>query len=360
VTAPDHRLDIGEGVIGIADLVEEVSRIYGYENIPETQIEDRIPPQRANPALEAEETMRDHLVGLGLQEVVTYRLTTPEREARSRQPGSAPDARAYVELKNPITEERRVMRHELLPSVLEVAETNARRESLELFEIGQVFLPVAGEELPDEPRRLVLVLAGRRAPTNWSRPDSGELDFFDLKGLLDALAQDLHLEDVAYEPAEHPSFHPGRCARLAVGAEDLGVLGELHPQVRAAYDFPFAVVLAADLDFEKLQAAIPEGYPVRSISRFPPVVEDLAVVVDEGVAAAVVESCIAAAAGNLLREVELFDHYRGEQIGEGVKSLAYRLTYQSDERTLTDEEVATVRGKVIARVEEQLGGRLRG
>ncbi|MCP3964101.1 MAG: phenylalanine--tRNA ligase subunit beta [bacterium] len=359
VTAPDHRLDIGEGVIGIADLMEEISRIYGYERIPETQIEDAIPPQKGNPELETEEAVRDLLVDLGLQEVVTYRLTTPEREARARKTGSEPDARPFVELKKPISEDRRVMRHELLPSVLEIAETNARRDGLAIFEIGQVFLAQEGEDLPEEPRRLAIVMAGLGERGNWSRGEPKELDFYDLKGTLDGLAEDLHLEDCVFEAAEHPTFHPGRCARLRVGGEEIGVFGELHPRVRAAYDVPFARVLAADLDLEKLQAAIPERYPVHGISSFPPVVEDLALVVDDGVTAAAVESCISRAAGDLLRAVELFDHFRGEQIGEGKKSLAYRLTYQSDDRTLTDQEVAAVRQQVVAAVEQQLGGRLR-
>ncbi len=359
VTPPDHRLDVGVGVIGIADLVEEISRIYGYEKIPETQIEDQIPPQRTNLALEVEEAVRDHLVALGLQEVVTYRLTTPEREARARRPGAAPDERAYVELLNPITEDRRVMRHELLPSVLEVAETNARQDRLAIFEIGPVYLPAEGEDLPDEPRRLAIVLAGRRQETNWSRPETAEMDFYDLKGLLDALAADLHFEGVACEPAEHPSFHPGRCARLRVAGRDLGVFGELHPQVRPAWDLPAAAVLAADLDFETLQAALPDRYPIRSIPRFPPVVEDLAVVVDDALPAARVEALAREAGGELLHEIQLFDVYRGEQIEAGKKSLAYRLTYQADDRTLTDPEVAAVRERIVEQVEKQLGGRLR-
>ena len=359
VTAPDHRLDIGEGVTGIADLVEEISRIYGYESIPETQIEDAIPPQRGNPTLEAEEAIRDRLVDLGLQEVVTYRLTAPEREARARKPGSGVDERAFVEMKKPISVDRKVMRHELLPSVLEIAETNARQGGMALFEIGKVYLPVEGEELPDEPRRLAIVLAGRQAPSNWSASDPATFDFYDLKGLIDALGGDLHLEDCAYEAAEHPTFHPGRCARWQVGGQEIGVFGEIHPQVRAAYELPFKSVLAADLDFEKLQAALPERYPIRSLPQHPPVVEDLALIVDDGITAAAVESCIVAAAGKLLRNVELFDHFRGEQVGEGKKSLAYRLTYQSDERTLTDDEVARLRERILTKVEEKLSARLR-
>ncbi|MDH3224866.1 MAG: phenylalanine--tRNA ligase subunit beta, partial [Gemmatimonadota bacterium] len=164
VTVPDHRVDIETGV---ADLVEEVARIYGYERIPETQIADEMPAQIGNVDLDDEERVRDVLVKLGLQEVVTYRMTTPEREALV-SPGDAP-ASPHVELANPITSDRTVLRRLLLPSVLEVVESNFRfRDEQALFEIGKVFRPRDGQELPGEPRELVIVMAGRRGPEDWT------------------------------------------------------------------------------------------------------------------------------------------------------------------------------------------------
>jgi phenylalanyl-tRNA synthetase beta chain len=360
VTAPDHRLDIGEGVIGVADLVEEIARVWGYERIPETQISDTIPPQRSNPEVELEERARDLLARLGFVEVVTYRLTTPEREARARRPGSPKDERSWVEMQNPISADRRVMRHELLPGVLEVAEANARqRDSLALFEVGSVFLPRQGEVLPDEPRRLAIVLAGAREIATWDRQDPPSHDLFDLKGVLEALAADLQLPALTFTAAEHPGFHPGRSASLALAGEPLGAMGELDPEARAAYEFPYPAVLAAELDLDRLLDAIPHRFAAASVSAFPPVVEDLAFDVDEGVAAAVVADAIRDAGGELLRRVELFDLFRGEQLGAGRKSLAYRLTYQAEDRTLTDGEVAEVRRAVVAAVERVTGGRLR-
>ena len=360
VTAPDHRLDIGEGAVGVADLVEEVARVWGYERIPETQIRDMIPPPRANAAVELEERARDLLARLGLQEVITYRLTTPEREARARRPGAAADERRYVELRNPISTDRRVMRHELLPGVLEVAAANARQaESLALFEIGPVYLPTDGELLPREPRRLAILLAGSREPASWDRPEPSRYDLFDLKGAVEAFAADLQLPRLAAQAGSHPGFHPGRSAMLELAGAPVGAMGELDPAVRAAYEFPFEAVLAAELDLERLLEAIPERFAAVAVSAFPPVVEDLAFEVSEATAAAFVEELIAGAGGKLLRRIELFDLFRGEQLGAGRKSLAYRLTYQAEDRTLTDAEVAKVRRTVVAAVEGATGGRLR-
>jgi phenylalanyl-tRNA synthetase beta chain len=357
-TAPDHRLDIGEGVTGKADVMEEIARVYGYQRIPETQIADRLPPQHGNPSLEAEERVRDQLVRLGLQEVITYRLTSPEREARRLSPGAPPDEMPYIRLANPIASDRIVMRHSLLASVLEVVEKNARvRERIAVFEIGPVFLASELGSLPDEPRRLAIALSGARCLSAWQGGDSGSMDFYDLKGIISSLL--VALEAIRFEPAEHPTFHPGKCARVYAGDQPLGVLGEVHPLVRQRYDLPAAPLLAAELDLEALLISTPASQAIRPVPSFPPVLEDLAVVVEEGLPAKQVESLIRQAGGTLLQDVRLFDLYRGEQIGSGMKSLAYSLTYQAPDRTLTDEEVAQVRNRIVKRLEETLQAHLR-
>ncbi len=362
VTVPDHRLDIGAGVIGQADLIEEIARIYGYERVPETQLADRLPPQRRNRSLELEELTRDVLVasGAALQEVQTYNLTTPEKERRLLPPEAPADDRAYVTLLNPITPERVAMRHSVLASVLEVAAPNARlRGRVALFEVGQAFLPAAGP-LPAEPRRVAIVLTGARAPLSWHAGDPAPLDFFDLKGVVEALTAGLHIADVTYAPEAHPSFLPGRTAQLRVAGQPAGWLGELHPRVREQFNFPDQPVLAAELDLELLLGQVDERFPVAAVPEFPPVKEDLAVIVPDETPAEQVRAVIAQVGGALVSAITLFDVYRGEQVGAGQKSLAFSLTYQAPDRTLTDGEVAKLRGRIVKRLQDLLGATLRG
>ncbi len=360
VTSPDHRLDIGEGVIGKADLMEEVARIYGYENIPATRLGDDLPPQRANRTLEIEEQVRDLLTRLGLQEVATYRLTSPEQEARRLPAGTPPDDTPYTRLSNPISQERTVLRKSLLASVLEIVERNANiRERLGLFEIGPVFRSSESGPLPDELPRLVLALRGPRQPAHWQGGDKGPQDFYDIKGVVKSLLNGLGLRDLQFEPAQHPAFHPGKCARILAAGQPLGVLGELHPQVQSQYDLSGAAVQTAALHLDALYSLVPERFDSQSVPAYPPVLEDLALVVEESLPAGQVEALIRQTGGKLLAGLELFDVFRGEQIGAGKKSLAYQLTYQNAERTLTDEDVAKLRQRIIRRLEQELGAKLR-
>jgi phenylalanyl-tRNA synthetase beta chain len=360
VTVPRHRLDVGEGVIGIADLVEEIARVYGYERIPETQIEDTIPPQYGNAEWDSEERVRNCLVDAGLQEIVSYRITTPEREAMAVDPEAGAAADPYVMLKNPSSSERTAMRREVLPGVLEAAAANSRhRESVALFEIGAVFHPRAGEQLPGESGRLAVVLAGKRQSTSWNRKEAEDFDFFDIKGVVETLADGVHLPDVSYAAGAHPGFRPGRCAAVSTGGTLLGHLGEVHPRVREAYEFGTGAVVAATLDADALGKAIPDRHAARQVSSYPPVVEDLAIVVDDAVEAAAVQAAITRAAGELLQEATLFDLYRSEQIGAGRKSLAFRLVYQSFEKTLTDKDATKARERIVRSLERDFGGVLR-
>lgn len=359
-TTPDHRLDIGEGVIGMADLMEELARIYGYDEIPETRLADTLPPQRRNPRLEFEEHIRDALVKLGLQEVITYRMTTPERESRRLLPGTPADDHPYLQIANPIASDRSVMRHSLLSSLLGVVEGNARiRPRLALFEIGPVYFASEDSQLPDELLRLVITLTGPRHEAAWQDADTTPLDFYDLKGILEQLLEDLHIGVARYEPYQHPTFHPGKCARLTLGDRQVGVFGELHPLVHEQYELPETPLLAADLDVQALIRHLPEGYEVQPVPSYPPVLEDLAFVVDESVTAETITNVIRSAGGNTLVAIRLFDVYRGNQIGPGKKSLAYSLTYQSPERTLTDQDVALIRKRIINQMAKELGALLR-
>lgn len=360
VTAPEHRLDIGTGVTGAADLIEEVARIYGYDRIPVTEMADTLPPQRDRVAIDLEERVRDLLAMAGLQEVITYRLTTPEREA-ALLPGTEPATeRPYVRVSNPISADRVVMRQTLLPGLLEVMAQNARlRERLWFFEIGPVFLPGGASGLPEEPRRLAIGVAGRIAPASWREADPPPADFFDCKGVLEALLAGLHLAAAGFEPADHPGFAPGRTARVLVEGRVLGILGEIHPRVRAAFDLPAGPVCLAELDLEALLALVPLTYRVRAVPRFPPALRDIALVVDEAVAAADLVAVVRSAGGSLLADVRLFDVYRGPQLPPGQKSLAFSLVFQAPDRTLTDAEVEAEKRRIVEAAARQLRARLR-
>ena len=359
-TVPDHRIDME----GAHDLVEEICRMYGYDNIPSTVLADVLPPQRGNLELEQEEQIKDVLVQAGLQELITFRLTSPEKEAKAIPAGddSGPDDRPYVTVTNPNSYDYSVMRHNLLSSVLDVAATNSRyQDRIAIFEAGPVFIEDEGAVLPTEQSHLAIVLTGKTAPQGWRGQAAPVADFFDLKGVLETLFRALHV-DVQYEAATHPTYRPGRTAKLMIGKQQLGVMGELHPLVVEQYDLRIdrdQPVLAANLDLSLLQANIPTLFDFNPISPFPAVHEDLAIVVNADVTAVSVENVIRRAGGYLLKDVELFDVYEGEQVGRGKKSLAYHLTFQAPDKTLTDKVVTKQRKKIIGAIKHQLNANIR-
>jgi len=360
VKTPPHRLDIGEGMIGKADLMEEIARIYGYDRIPETNLSDGLPAQTGNRSLDLEEKIRDGLAGLGLQEIVTYRITSPDTESRALPPDYQKKSRKYLEVANPISADRTVMRRDLLASMLEVVEKNHRiRDRIALFEIGPEISPAEGKIGIQESAKLVICLAGARTFASWQRPDQEAMDYYDLKGLLEALLDELHVKGVSYQPDLYPSFHPGKTARLEKGDKVFGVLGEIHPQVIENYKLPEKTLLAAVLDIKTLLEEVDDLFEVGSISDQPPILEDLALVVDDDIPAQDLQNLIKQTGGKMLRDVRLFDVYRGDQLGDRKKSLAYRLVYQDPERTLTDKEVLAIRNKIVKRVEKELGAQLR-
>jgi len=356
---PDHRLDISAGLTGKSDLLEEIARIYGYERIPETRLSSELPPQRSNPALENEERVLNILMDLGLQEIVSHRQTTPEREARRLAPGTPADDQPYLRIINPIASDRVVMRHSVLNSVLETIERNSHiRTHLALFEAGPIFMSSETGERPDELQRLAIAITGPRSLSGWQKADMELVDFYDLKGIITTLMEQLHI-NIDVEPYEHPTFHPGKCARILAGEHQIGVFGELHPLVHERYDFFPAPVLAAELNMDLLVSMIPDRYDIQPVSAYPPVLEDLAFVVDEGIPAGRVADMIQQSGDRIVTNIALFDVYRSEQIGKGKKSLAYSLTYQSTEKTLTDNDVAQVRQRIIRRLDQELNARLR-
>jgi phenylalanyl-tRNA synthetase beta chain len=353
VTSPNHRMDIGEGVVGVADVLEEVARSYGYDNIPTTTMADALPPQVGNPVHEWEEHLRDLLVALGLQEVVSYRMTSPEKEGRIAKHDE------YVRLANPIAPEKSVLRRSLVASVIDSLEKNIRySEAFSFFEVGSVFVPHKND-LPDEPRKLAIAMTGLREATAWDVKDSAKLDFFDLKGRIELMLSGLRLTNISYTAADSYShLHPGKAAEVKAGDKVIGVFGEMHPLVKEQYELGDSPVLVAEFDLDTMRAISPT-YGIKTIPETPSMYEDIALIVDESVNAETVEALIKQTGGRSVTNVRLFDLYRDEKIGEGKKSLAYALTYQAEDKTLTDADAAAIRNKIVKRLEKEVGAKLR-
>ncbi len=361
VAVPSYRLDVSIP----ADLVEEVARMFGYHRLPSTRLADELPPPFTDAALLTENLLKDTLVACGLREAIGYGVTSLSAAAAfAAQP---PEPNDYLHLENPLTPERSVLRRELLPELLRTLAVNLReRPRVCLFETGRVFYPSV-EALPDELRRLAIVMAGRREPASWHTPEPELIDFFDLKGVIESVLQRLNIEGtVSWKPATDPRFHPGRSAELYLDEDargtgsstSLGIAGELHPEARDQLEIRVARACAAELDLEALLrlAAAPR---YRRILRQPATYQDIAVVVPHEVAAARVQRTIEMHAGPLFEQVELFDVYTGPPIPEGQRSLAFRMAFRAAERTLEDAEVSKVREKIARRLESELGATVR-
>jgi len=361
VTVPDHRLDISDGIIGRADLVEEIARVYGYNRINNTIMQDVLPPQRRNYRLEMENRISDLLAESGMRQVINYRFTTPEHESLLTPEGigsSWPQV-DYVRLANPSSSERTALRQTLLVNLLDNAAINMHHHpQQQLFEIGNVY---HGKEegLPDEPARLGLLMMGGRDVSDWTQVQTpGKFDFYDLKGLVELVLNALHIpaRNTVFEPTEHNTFHPGRVARLCVDGMDMGLLGEVHPLVREAFGLGLDLdtpVLVAELDFDALLERIPATHKVVPIPATPPVYRDIALIVDGNRPAAEVESLLWQHGGEWLRSVTLFDVYEGAPIADGKKSLAYALVFQTDEETLSDKKVNKLFKKIVSALEAE-------
>ena len=357
---PPHRMDINEGIVGKADLLEEISRIYGYDKIPAARLDHPLPPQRVNREMDMEDRLRDLLVSLGLQELFAYRMTAPEREERRFPPEHDEPYEEYFEIQNPITQDRRVMRRSITATMLEIIEYNSSLSPrLALFEMGPVFHAVEGQQLPDEKKMLAIGLTGLRERPSWEGEEPEPMDFYDLKGIVEEMFAGLHIENVDYRPWKHPSLHPGKTAQVRINGEVVGVMGELHPLVKANYEMEDAPVYIAEFELMPILEAGKILFDVEAVPTYPPVLEDLAVVVDEAVPAARVEDVLRKGGGEYLANVQLFDIYRGKQVGENKKSLAYSLTYIAPDRTLTDKEVSKIRSRIIRLLDEELNAELR-
>lgn len=378
VTAPWFRLDVAIP----ADLIEEIARIIGYDQIPTTLMDDALPPQWRNWSIEGKERVRDILMGAGLQDTISYALIGPDvnrkllatqadpvysamSSASQRGVDQMPlpvvmDPGTLVRLENPLTPAADRLRSTLIGSILAAVAANVRSvERVALFEIGKVFWPLPDKLLPAEPEHIAIGLAGARDAGAWLNRVPEPMDFLDLKGVVETLLDHLGLlADARFEPVVHPLFGP-RTAGLLIKGKTVGILGEVHPAVRRAFDLSEQRVAVAELQLAPFVAAVSHKAKMRPIFSFPSIKEDLALVVDESVTAEQVEQAIRQAGGSLLQDVHLFDVYRGKQVAAGKKSLAYALTFQAEDKTLKDIDVEKVRKRIVARLSQSLGAELR-
>lgn len=336
------------------DVAEEVARIIGYDQIPTEPIAGPIPPRIEQPVRDLRNRVQDALVAAGMQEIMTYPLTSLETLRRVVPDDWLVD-HPPVTIANPLNAGEERLRVSLRASLLQTAAANARIEDgvVALFETARVYLPRDGGQ-PLEQERVTGVVTGRR-PDRWGRPSDESVDFYDAKAYVQALFDALGIL-VEYEPSEEYGLLPGRTATLRAGGRNVGVLGQVHPQTAAGFDLDRDTYLF-DICLDDLLPLLPGPRRHVPVPRFPPVEEDLAVVVDRDVPAARVRAALLA--HPLVASAEPFDEYTGPPVPEGRKSLAFALRYQAPDRTLSDADVARVRESLIARLRRELGAELR-
>lgn len=345
--APSVRIDIERK----CDIAEEVARIYGYNNIPNTIIRG-VADARLTEKQKFERKIANAMTALGAYEITTYSFISPKYFDKIRLPESSP-LRKTVVITNPLGEDTSVMRTTLLPSMCEVLARNYnnRNAAVCLFELGNEYIPNGGE-LPDEPVRLSVGAYG------------GDMDFYAVKGIVDSMLKNIGVEDFEYtactDPAvfaEADAFHPGRCAVITNNGKAIGILGELHPETLENYGIGVKAY-AAKVNVTELLDMANAVKTYKPLPKFPAAVRDLAIVCDEDLPVAELEKAIKKAVGSTLESVTLFDVYKGKQIAEGKKSVAYSIAMRSHEGTLTDEQSDAAVKRVLKEL-EKLGAELR-
>jgi len=349
VSVPYWRSDIKSS----ADLVEEVTRIVGYDKVPLTRLSSPLPPEQAASGRDFIHKIRSSLVGFGLQEILSYSLVSLENLQHlfpSRELKVLP-----VKVANPMTREQEYLRTSLRAGLLSTLSRNQRHGSggLELFEIGKVFMPQE-DDLPREEEQLCIILSGSEGEPSW-HGNNKPVDFFHAKGIVEALANQMEIK-VQFEPCDDEGLVQRVSANVSDENGKLGVIGLLHPRVTEAFELSCeAYLIEIDLERARRNAGRPKAY--QTISRFPIVPRDIALIVNEETTYQQITDIVQNFP--LVKETVLFDLYRGEQIPQGKKSFALRITYQSPGRTLTDEEVEQVQKQMLDKLNQKLSAILR-
>lgn len=357
VDVPTRRGDIARDV----DLIEEVARLYGYDSIPTTLPAGETTAGHLDKNQKVRRAIRHWLLGRGIHEAMTYSLVDPRHLALF--PGMYEGVHP-IRLAMPMSEEHSVLRTSLVPGLIDVALYNRNRneENIAIFEIGHVFLSQQEklDTLPQEKMMLALLWSGAAHPAHWSGKEK-PVDFYDVKGIAEALFHYLGITEVTYRPAQPQGFHPGRTAEIVLQTEDgpyvAGRVGQLHPELQQERDLGETYVL--ELELEPIYELATFHIDYEALPRFPAVTRDIAVVVPGPTPVGDMMKEIVRAGGDLLESVDVFDVYTGENVGAGNKSVAFSLVYRHKERTLTDEEVAERQDAIVAALERSFGAELR-
>ncbi len=351
VTVPTFRSDITREI----DLIEEIARVYGYDNIPTTLPKGDIPVPAPDPKVEVRRHIKQFLLAAGMMEAINYSFSDPSSFDKIRLAADNP-LRNALPLQNPLSPEMSVLRTTLLPGLLDNAQRNRNHQidTIALFEIGSVFIR-NGEQ--QEPERVSGVLAGQVGDGVYSNPYR-QPDFYDIKGLVEGVLEVCGISDYTLQKTDAPTFHPGRNAAVLLGDRQIGIFGEAHPEVLENYDLPYKAYLF-DFDVEALTDAAIFAKRFEPISVYPKVERDLAIIVDKETLSDMPTELIYKAGGEWVESVRLFDVYEGEQVPEGKKSLAYAIVYHSAAETLTDKAVNALHDKIVKRLNQELGAELR-
>ena len=351
VTVPTFRSDVTREI----DLIEEIARVHGYDNIPTTLPKGDIPVPAPDPKTDVRRRIKHFLLAAGMMEAVNYSFCAPNCFDKIRLKADDP-LRDTLRLRNPLSPEMSVLRTTLTPGLLENAQHNRNHQidTIALFEIGGIFLH-DGEE--KEPERVAGVLAGQVGEGVYRDPYRPP-DFFDIKGLVEGMLEACGVVDWTLQKTDVPTFHPGRNAEVLLDNKRIGVFGEAHPEVLENYDLPYKAYLF-EFDLEGLTDAATFTKRFEPISIYPKVARDLAIVVDKEILSDMPTELIYTTGGDSVDSVRLFDVYEGEQVPEGKKSLAYTITYHSATETLTDKAVNALHDEVVKRLNQELGAELR-
>ena len=356
VKVPTWRNDVSL----MEDISEEIARIYGYDNIPST-----LPIGVTSQGYQSDtqnfvDKIKSALVGLGMNEELSFSFTNPTMFDKMNVPEDS-ELRKAVPIMNPLTDDYPLLRTTLLSSVMEnIARNYSRKnEDVRLFEIAPVFYPKALPitEQPIETLKLAGIIMGRREPKGWNQ-NSAEVDFYDMKGIVEELFRNIAIDKYTVEVGEHFAMHPGKTAVFKKGKDIIATVGELHPAIASAFSIPKKIYVF-EADVATLLKYTAKNFHHEQLPKYPAITRDLAILVDNSIAAGEVEKSITKNGGKHFKQVTLFDVYTGERIADDKKSLAFNIKFQSIDRTLTDSEADEAFKKILAAVEKQFNAELR-